>query len=69
MSMNDQPEIESSDVLCSCGELHNGHICWLTRMGLIMEVHHLSCDPTVSCLKCGAKANQSHNVCYAEPLN
>lgn len=49
---------------CSCGEMHKGHICWLTHMGLIMEVQHISNNPKVSCLKCGAKANLAHNVCH-----
>ena len=62
--MTDQIGTEGSDMLCSCGELHKGHICWLTNMGLIMEVGHLTDSPTVSCSKCGAKANLSHNVCF-----
>lgn len=53
---------------CTCGETHLGHICWLTQMGLLMEVQHLTSDPAVKCTKCGAKANQSHNVCFPENL-
>jgi hypothetical protein len=49
---------------CSCGETHKGHICWLTRMGMFMELQHLSDAPTVKCSKCGARANQPHNVCF-----
>ena len=64
MEMTDQIGTDGSDMLCSCGELHKGHICWLTKMGLIMEVGHLTASPTVSCSKCGAKANLSHNVCF-----
>jgi len=57
------PEME-----CSCGEMHKGHICWLSQMGLLAEVHHLSCAPTILCAKCGAKANLPHNVCFPLPL-
>jgi hypothetical protein len=59
-------DIETNET-CSCGEMHKGHICWLTHMGLIMEVQHISNDPKVSCVKCGAKANLPHNVCYPAP--
>lgn len=59
---------EESELLCTCGEKHTGHICWLTRMGLLKEVHHLACLPTVACEKCGARANLPHNVCFPTPL-
>ncbi|MDD2365863.1 MAG: hypothetical protein PHN84_06830 [Desulfuromonadaceae bacterium] len=59
---------EGADLLCTCGEKHSGHICWFSRMGMLMEVEHLSDSPTVSCSKCGAKANLPHNVCFPEPL-
>jgi hypothetical protein len=59
---------EVSDTVCNCGEMHKGHICWLSHMGLIMEVQHLTDNPTVLCSKCGAKANLSHNVCVPVPL-
>jgi hypothetical protein len=65
--MSDQEHIDD-DMRCTCGELHNGHICWLSRMGLIGEVQHLSGSPTVSCSSCGAKANLPHNVCFPLPL-
>ena len=54
--------------VCSCGELHKGHICWLSQMGLWGEVRHLTSSPTVTCRKCGARANLGHNVCFPEPL-
>ena len=66
--MTDQPGGDVPDALCTCGERHKGHICWLTHMGLIMEVHHLTDSPHVFCSKCGAKANLSHNVCFPESL-
>lgn len=59
---------EEKDMLCTCGEKHTGHICWLTRLGLLREVEHLTCNPTVSCKECGAKANLPHNVCFPAPL-
>ena len=54
---------------CSCGETHIGHICWLTSMGLFMELQHLTDTPTVKCSKCGAKANLPHNVCFPATLD
>lgn len=66
--MSDQTDEEIVESECSCGELHRGHICWLTHMGLLAEVYHLSSTPTVSCSKCGAKANLPHNVCFPGPL-
>lgn len=56
--------MNTTDMICSCGELHKGHICYLTNMGMLLEVHHLSDKPAVTCEKCGAKANQAHNVCF-----
>ncbi len=53
---------------CSCGEMHKGHICWLTNMGMLQEVLHISDKPTVTCSTCGAKANLAHNVCSPVPL-
>jgi len=66
--MADQTGTETPDMECSCGEMHKGHICWLTHMGLLNEVYHLTCSPTISCSKCGAKANLPHNVCFPIPL-
>jgi hypothetical protein len=45
-----------------------GHICWLSKMGMLMEMQHLTDNPTVKCSKCGAKANLDHNVCFPEAL-
>lgn len=61
--------MNNSEVTCSCGEMHKGHICFLTNMGMLSEVHHLSDKPAVSCEKCGAKANLEHNVCFPKSLN
>jgi hypothetical protein len=66
--MSEQLDKEIPETECSCGEMHRGHICWLSNMGLLNEVYHLSCTPAVSCSKCGAKANLPHNVCFPVPL-
>jgi hypothetical protein len=60
---------DKEKMVCSCGELHKGHICWLSTMGLLQEVQHLTSDPITRCRKCGAKANRPHNVCFPEPLD
>jgi hypothetical protein len=66
--MSEHPADEKNERLCTCGEKHTGHICWLNRMGLLKEVEHLTCTPTVSCQQCGARANLPHNVCFPAPL-
>jgi NAD(P)H-nitrite reductase large subunit len=68
IQMTEQPKTEDSERICSCGEMHKGHICWLSQMGLLNEVYHLTSSPTVSCSKCGAKANLPHNVCFPAAL-
>jgi len=60
--------MDKTENICSCGELHKGHICYLTNMGMLREVHHLSDKPAVTCEKCGAKANLPHNVCFPGAL-
>ena len=67
-NMPKQIDKDDSDMLCDCGEIHKGHICWISQMGLLMEVQHLTNSPTVSCSKCGAKANLPHNVCFPASL-
>jgi ribosomal protein L32 len=62
--MTDTHDNHNDEMTCSCGELHKGHICWLSKMGLLAEVKHLTSAPTVSCAKCGARANLPHNVCF-----
>jgi len=66
--MTEQRGNDDSEMLCTCGEKHKGHICWLSRMGLIMEVQHLCDNPTILCSNCGAKANLPHNVCFPVSL-
>jgi len=66
--MTDQPKADYANMTCSCGEMHKGHICWLSQMGLLNEVVHLTNSPTIACAKCGAKANLPHNVCFPTSL-
>lgn len=66
--MSENMNVKIPETECSCGEMHKGHICWLSQMGLLAEVYHLSCAPTIACAKCGAKANLPHNVCFPGPL-
>jgi len=65
-SMTIVTDKDKSEMICSCGELHKGHICYLHNMGMLQEVHHLSDKPTVTCKKCGARANLPHNLCFPE---
>lgn len=66
--MNEHRVGDVTDTLCRCGETHKGHICWLSRMELFIEIQHLTDNPTVACSECGAKANMPHNVCFPKPL-
>lgn len=66
--MKDQRATPADEELCSCGQKHTGHICWLSRMELFREVQHLSDNPTVVCAVCGARANLPHNVCSPATL-
>lgn len=67
-TMTGHRDRDGADEICTCGVRHTGHICWLSRMGLFMELQHLTGKPTAVCSKCGAKANLPHNVCFPEPL-
>ncbi len=64
--MTAQTYTDKSEMICSCGEQHKGHICFLYNMGMLLEAQHLSDNPTVACIKCGAKANLPHNLCFPE---
>ncbi len=47
---------------------HPTHMCKLFKKGLMMEIDQQSGKPTVSCAKCGAKANAQESVCQPKPL-
>lgn len=67
---NDRSDNKGADsMVCACGEMHKGHICWLSTMGLLQEVKHLTTNPMVACRKCGAKVNMAHNVCFPGSLD
>lgn len=53
---------------CDTPDYHDLHICKLSKRGLHDEIQQRSQHPTVSCRKCGAKANQEQDVCKPEPL-
>ena len=47
---------------------HPTHMCKLLKKGLMMEIDQGSVNPTVSCAKCGAKADKPKAVCQPKPL-
>lgn len=47
---------------------HPKHMCKLFKKGLMMEIDQHSANPTVTCAKCGAKADTPESVCQAKPL-
>ena len=48
----------------------NEVVCLICNKGFktlkrhLAKAHNLTDNPTVTCSKCGAKANQPHNVCF-----
>ena len=43
------------------------HMCKLRQKGLMEEIDRRSAHPTVACNKCGARANESRNLCQPRP--
>lgn len=63
MNMADPHTSETSDVDCTCAELHKEHMCVLRRKGLINTINRLMCAPHVICEKCDHEANSENSVC------
>jgi hypothetical protein len=59
--------------ICYCEENHEEHLCELKKQGQTKEilhlVDHISSDPTVSCLLCGALAKSEDYVCTPVELD
>ena len=53
---------------CWNPQKHPRHMCKLYRSGMMMEYDQQSRNPTVSCAKCGAKADLAEAVCQPKPL-
>ncbi|BCS56021.1 hypothetical protein [Geobacter sp. SVR] len=49
-------------------EAHKKHMCTLKAEDNKECIASLSDNPTVECTICGAKANDSKNLCAPEPL-
>ncbi len=48
---------------CETPNYHDMHMCKLQKKGLMEEIDRRSTNPTVTCNKCGAKANESRDLC------
>lgn len=48
---------------------HQMHMCALKVQGLADRIKSLSDNPTVTCNRCGARANSSENLCAAHLLD
>jgi hypothetical protein len=57
-----------ADNPCSRPENHPRHMCQLFKMGMMMEIDQRSAKPTVSCAKCGVKADAPEFVCQPKPV-
>jgi hypothetical protein len=53
---------------CWKPEKHPKHMCKLFKKSLMMEIDQRSANPTVTCVKCGAKADTSESVCQPKPI-
>jgi len=53
---------------CWRPEKHPKHMCKLYKNGMMMEYDQQAKNPTVSCAKCGAKADLAEAVCQPKAL-
>jgi hypothetical protein len=60
--------MESKTKDCSNPGNHPRHMCELYRNNMMMEYDQRSRNPTVSCAKCNAEADQAEAVCQPKPL-
>lgn len=58
-----------SDKRCRCADKHEGHICELDRKGETELIQHITDEPAVLCVSCGAEANCPEYVCTPVKLN
>jgi len=58
----------NKDQECWNPDKHPVHMCKLLKKGLMFEIDQNSSKPTVSCAKCGAKANVPESLCQPKPL-
>ena len=53
----------------SCGQPagHRDHLCLLMEKGMVAQIAERTRNPAFSCANCGAKADQSEDLC--QPLS
>jgi hypothetical protein len=64
----ERPVMTKKDKDCWEPKKHPKHMCKLLKMGMMMEIDQGSAKPTVTCAKCGAKADVPASVCQPKPL-
>ena len=59
--------------ICYCVEKHGEHLCALKKQGQTEKIehfiNHITYDPTVFCLLCGALAKSEEYVCTPTELD
>lgn len=66
--MPNSKELDQSGVGCGQPEGHRDHLCLLMEKGMVAEIAERTRRPAFSCANCGAKADQSEDLCRPMPL-
>ena len=61
---------EQNQAGVSCGQPagHRDHLCLLMEKGMAAQIAERTRHPAYSCANCGAKADQSEDLCQPRPL-
>lgn len=66
--MPNSKELDHSRVSCGQPEGHRDHLCLLMEKGMVAEIAERTRQPAFVCANCGAKADQSEDVCRPKAL-
>lgn len=66
--MADPNNFDQTKVSCGQPEGHRDHLCLLMEKGMVAEIAERTRRPAFSCANCGAKADQSEDLCRPRPL-
>ena len=53
---------------CWKPDKHPVHMCKLFKQGLMMEIDQAAVNPTVVCVRCGARADLPESLCQPRPM-
>jgi len=66
--MKGSKEQDHPGVSCNHPQGHRDHLCLLMEKGMVAQIAERTRNPAFSCANCGAKANQSEDLCQPMPL-